>query len=70
MPARNPPDPNAKPFSERFKEMAQELECDPDEEAFKAKLGQILKHKPKANPQEATNSHGETDHASTHRRRS
>lgn len=35
MPARKPPDPNAEPQIERFREMARELECDEDEEASK-----------------------------------
>ena len=47
MPARKPPDPNAKPQIELFRETARELECDENEEAFKAKLAQIMKHKPK-----------------------
>ena len=46
MPARKPRDPNEKPQIERFHEMARELECDEDEDAFKAKLAQIMKHKP------------------------
>jgi hypothetical protein len=50
MPARKPPDPDAKPQSERFIEMARELECDEDEAAFKEKLGQIAQHKPKDEP--------------------
>lgn len=47
MPTRNPPDPNAKPQIERFREMARELGCDEDEEAFKAKLAQVMRHQPK-----------------------
>ena len=35
MPARNPPDPNAKPLIERFQEMARKLGCDEDEGAFR-----------------------------------
>jgi hypothetical protein len=50
MPARKPQDPNAKPQIERFREMARELECDEDEEAFKSKLAQIMRHKPKSDP--------------------
>jgi hypothetical protein len=50
MPARKPRDPNEKPQIERFREMARELECDEDEEAFKAKLAQIMRHKPKIEP--------------------
>jgi hypothetical protein len=57
MPARKPPDPNAKPDPldglpqiERFRAVARELECDEDEAAFKAKLGQIARHKPKGEP--------------------
>ena len=37
MPARKPP-LDEKPQIERFREMARELGCDEDEEAFKAKL--------------------------------
>jgi hypothetical protein len=50
MPARKPPDPNAKPQIERFREMARELECDDNEDAFKAKLAQIMRHQPKVEP--------------------
>jgi hypothetical protein len=57
MPARKPPDPNAKPDPfdglpqiERFKAMARELGCDEDEDAFKAKLGQVMRHRPKVEP--------------------
>jgi hypothetical protein len=50
MPARKPPDPNAKPQIERFREMARELECDEDEDAFKAKLAPIMRHQPKVEP--------------------
>ncbi|MFL5297369.1 MAG: hypothetical protein ACJ798_13390 [Phenylobacterium sp.] len=32
-----------KPQLDKFKELARELECDDDEEAFKAKLRQIAK---------------------------
>ena len=42
MPARKPPDPNAKPQIERFREMARELECDEDEAAFDAVLRKIV----------------------------
>jgi hypothetical protein len=56
MPARKSPDPNAKPDPldglpqiERFKAVARELECDEDEDAFKAKLGQIARYRPEAN---------------------
>jgi hypothetical protein len=45
MPARKPRDPNEKPLIERFQEMARELGCDEDEDAFKAKLGQIARQK-------------------------
>ena len=41
MPARKPPDPNAKPQIERFREMARELGCDESEEAFDAVLRKI-----------------------------
>jgi hypothetical protein len=50
MPARKPPDPNARPLIERFQKTARELGCDEDEEAFKAKLGQIARQKPKVEP--------------------
>jgi hypothetical protein len=50
MPARKPPDPNEKPQIERFREMARELGCDEDEEAFWAKVVQIARHKPKDEP--------------------
>jgi hypothetical protein len=50
MPARNPPDPNAKPQIEKFREMARELGCDEDEDAFKAKLAQVMRHRPKVEP--------------------
>lgn len=33
---------------DRFKELARELGCDEDEAAFKAKLGQIARQKPRA----------------------
>jgi hypothetical protein len=42
MPARKPPDPNAKPQIERFIEMARELGCDEDEAAFDAVLRKIV----------------------------
>ena len=32
--------------ADRFRAMAEELECDPDEAAFKTKLAQIARHKP------------------------
>jgi hypothetical protein len=47
MPARKPPDPNAKPQIEKFREMARELECADDEETFWAKVVRVAKHKPK-----------------------
>jgi hypothetical protein len=47
MPARKPRDPNEKPLIERFQEMARELGCDENEDAFRAKLGQIARQKPK-----------------------
>lgn len=50
MPARKPPDPDAKPQIERFRELARELECDEDEDAFKAKLAQVMRHRPKVEP--------------------
>jgi hypothetical protein len=48
MPARKPRPSDGKTQSERFIEMARELGCDEDEVAFREKLGQITKHKPKA----------------------
>ena len=50
MPARKPRPPDEKPQIERFREMARELECDEDEGAFKAKLAQVLRHRPKVEP--------------------
>ena len=50
LPARAPRDPNEKPRIELFREMARELECDEIEQAFKAKLAQIMRHKPKGIP--------------------
>jgi hypothetical protein len=47
MPARKPRPSDGKTQSERFIEMARELGCDEDEDAFKAKLGVIARHKPK-----------------------
>jgi len=47
MPARKPPDPNAKPQIERFREAARELGCEDTEEDFWAKVVQVAKHKPK-----------------------
>ena len=38
---------DAKAQADRFRAMAKELECDPDEAAFKAKLAVIAKAKPK-----------------------
>jgi hypothetical protein len=35
---------------DRFREMARELGCDEDEAAFKEKLAQIARHKPKDDP--------------------
>jgi len=48
MPARKPPDPNAKPQIERFREMARELGCDESEEAFDAILRKIATAGPPA----------------------
>jgi len=50
MPARKPPDPDAKPQIKLFRELARELGCDEDEEAFKAKLAQVMRHRPKVEP--------------------
>jgi len=49
MPARKPPDPNAKPQIERFREMARELGCDESEEAFDAVLRKIATAGPPRN---------------------
>jgi hypothetical protein len=56
MPVRKPHDPNAKtkkpdpldglPQAERFRIVAEELGCDDDEAAFRAKLGQIARYRP------------------------
>ena len=50
MPARKPPDPNAKPQIEKFREMARELGCDEDEAAFDAVLRHVVQHKSKGEP--------------------
>jgi hypothetical protein len=50
MPARKPRPPDEKPQIEKFREMARELGCDEDEEAFKAKLAQVMRHRPKVEP--------------------
>jgi hypothetical protein len=50
MPARKPRPPEEKPQIERFREMARELGCDEDEDAFKAKLAQVMRHQPKVEP--------------------
>ena len=47
MPACGPRDPNEKPHIELFRKMARDLECDEDAEAFKARLAQIMRRKPK-----------------------
>jgi hypothetical protein len=54
MAARKSPHPNVKPDPldglppiERFKAVARASECDEDVAAFKAKLGQIARYKPK-----------------------
>jgi hypothetical protein len=52
MPARKPPDPNDKPQIERFREMARELGADDDMDAFREKLKQVARHKPKEGPTE------------------
>jgi len=46
MPARKPPDPNAKPQIELFREAAIELGCEDDEAAFDATLARLLKAGP------------------------
>ena len=46
MPARKPPDPNAKPQIERFREMARELGCDENEAKFDEILRRVARHKP------------------------
>jgi len=50
MPARMPPDPDAKPQIEKFREMVRELGCDEDEDGFKAKLAQVIRHRTKVEP--------------------
>ena len=52
MPARKPSDPNAKPLIERFHEMAREPGC--DEDAFKAKMGQVARQKPRDDPKDGS----------------
>lgn len=37
---------NQKTQSEKFADLARELECDEDEAAFDAKLREVAKHKP------------------------
>ena len=54
MPARKPPDPNAKTRLERFTEVAREIGCDEDEAAFKERLGQIARYRPKDEPKSKT----------------
>jgi hypothetical protein len=44
MPARKPPDPNARPQIERFREAARELGCDDNEEAFWDKVVRVARH--------------------------
>jgi hypothetical protein len=48
MPARKPPDPDAKPQIERFREAAIELGCDDDEATFDANLKKLLQAGPPA----------------------
>ena len=50
MPARKSPPLDSKAQSQRFIETARELGCDEDEEAFKVKLAQIMRHRPKVEP--------------------
>ena len=47
MPARKHRPSDGKTQSERFIEMARELGCDEDEAAFREKLGQVARQKPK-----------------------
>lgn len=42
----------AKAQLEKFRDLARELECDDDEEAFKAKLRQIAKAPPQHRPKD------------------
>ena len=44
--------PTEKSQLDRFKEMARDLECDEDEDAFKEKLKHVLQRKPKDNKKE------------------
>jgi hypothetical protein len=53
MPARKPRDPTLKPRSEGIEEMARDLDCNPDKEAFKANLALLLRHRPKVEPKKA-----------------
>lgn len=46
MPPRTPPPANEAAQFERFKEVARELGCDEDEEAFDRALAQIAKSPP------------------------
>jgi hypothetical protein len=50
MPARKPRPLEEKPKIDRFREMARELAYDEDEDAFKAELAQIMRHRPKVEP--------------------
>lgn len=54
MPARKPRDPDEKPFAERFQDMARELECEEDMDAFKEKLGRIARQRPKVEPKKTS----------------
>ena len=49
MPNTHKPDQKTKAAAQadRFRAMAEELDCDPDEAEFKAKLAQIARQKPK-----------------------
>lgn len=56
MPARKPRPADAKPQSERFIETARQLGVPEDEatfEAFKEKLGEIARHKPRDEAQKS-----------------
>jgi hypothetical protein len=50
LPARKPRPPDEIPQIERFREMARELWRDENEEAFKAKLARVMRHRPKVEP--------------------
>ena len=52
MPARKPRPRSDTPEIERFRYRARELGCDEGEETFKAKLAQVMRHRPNVEPRE------------------